>query len=142
MLNGQKGEEPLPSEGSQPPPRLRFRLFKGGGDTAGSVFGEEILLLHPSSCLIQGPDSTLEICRNSQVTRELELDLSEVERLPGHSQAVGGLLIGWKKGHPGSLPPVPPGSWWPSLQGPSAALLLPRILFENSETHFSSSALV
>lgn len=58
------------------------------------MFREEILL-HPSSCPIQGTDNTQEICRNGQVTREL--DLPEVERLPGPSQAVGGLCSGWKK---------------------------------------------
>lgn len=106
----ERRRSPIPVRAEPGAPRLRVRLFKRGGDTPGPVFGAEILLLHPSSCGIQGPEDTLEICRNGQVARELELDLPEVERLPGHSQAVGGLLVGGKKEHPGRFPLIPPGS--------------------------------
>lgn len=35
-----------------------------------------------------------------------------------------------------------PSAQWPSLQGPSSALLLPRILLENPEIHFFNPCLM
>lgn len=138
---GRKENEPLPSEGGA------SRSLGSGSDFLwgeGTQLGQcwEKRDSFSTSPPASYRDETTPWRSAEMVTRELELGLREVERLPGHSQAVGGLLIGWEKEHPGSLSPILPGSWWPSLQGPSSALLLPRILFENSETHFSSSALV